>query len=116
MRELGINSVRLPFGFWIVAPNESAAAPYYRGRGLEHIDEAMRWAEEQGIDELKDEHIPQWRASSSYHEFRRARPPPPPASPPSWRHVREAASKAEAAGSASTPLATASVIIPSISK
>ena len=44
------------------------------------------WAEEHlGIEEgeLKDEHIPLWRASSDYHEFRRARPPPQPSDSPS---------------------------------
>lgn len=54
MAALGLNSVRLPFGHWLVA--ERAGEPYYRGRGLEYLDRAIAWAEELGLSVLLDLH------------------------------------------------------------
>lgn len=53
---LGLNSVRIPFGWWIAAPTDAAAEPYVRGRGLGYLDDAVLWAEEEGLTVVLDLH------------------------------------------------------------
>lgn len=59
---LGINSVRIPFGYWLAtgSGNTSTGASghfaFFTGRGLHHLDEAIGWAEEFGIGVLLDLH------------------------------------------------------------
>merc|ERR1719410_710025 len=54
IRELGMNAVRLPFGYWVVmAP--SASEPYV-GPAIEYIDRAVEWAEECGLQVVLDLH------------------------------------------------------------
>ena len=65
-------------------------ANHYGQSELESMDD---WAEaELGLDPalglLKDEHIPRWRASPHYHDFRRASPTRPPHSLPLNRLMR----------------------------
>jgi glucan 1,3-beta-glucosidase len=54
MASLGVNSVRVPFGFWLVAPR--AGTPYIRGRGLGYLDDVVQWAEELGLSVVLDLH------------------------------------------------------------
>lgn len=54
MARLGLNAVRIPFGYWLIA--ERAGEPYFRGRGLQHLDEAIGWAEDFNIAVLLDLH------------------------------------------------------------
>ncbi|KAJ1632310.1 glycoside hydrolase superfamily [Pavlovales sp. CCMP2436] len=50
-----LDSVRIPFGWWIVV---GSAAPdgFHRGAGLRYLDDAMRWAEEEGLKVILDLH------------------------------------------------------------
>lgn len=44
IKALGLNSVRLPFGYWIVtAPMKNTP---YQGPALHYIDKALDWADE----------------------------------------------------------------------
>lgn len=52
IKAAGLNSVRLPIPHWLVAPS----APYHTGRGLGHVDDAVRWAEETGLKLVLDLH------------------------------------------------------------
>lgn len=55
MRALGINAVRIPFGYWVV--DESVhQSDFFAGRGLGYLDDAMRWAEELGLKVMLDLH------------------------------------------------------------
>mmetsp|Transcript_10391 Transcript_10391/g.27004 ORF Transcript_10391/g.27004 Transcript_10391/m.27004 type:complete len:566 (+) Transcript_10391:23-1720(+) len=59
MKELGINSVRLPFGYWIVSQEPYPPGPrneYHHGLGLKYMDDAVEWAEKHGITVLLDLH------------------------------------------------------------
>ncbi|KAG8458300.1 hypothetical protein KFE25_005147 [Diacronema lutheri] len=50
LRALGVDSVRLPIGYWIVDPEVVPAQPgFYQGAGLRLVDDAVRWAEEAGL-------------------------------------------------------------------
>lgn len=51
---LGIKTVRIPFGYWLVSQNDTT--PYIRGRGVEYLDRALAWAEELGLFVLLDLH------------------------------------------------------------
>ena len=53
---MGINTVRLGFGYWIVAPDEASADPYVRGRGPGYLDDAIDWAEDLGLTVVLDLH------------------------------------------------------------
>jgi glucan 1,3-beta-glucosidase len=53
---LGINSVRVPFGYWIVAEGGQPGGGYYKGMGLKRLDDAVMWAEEFSISVLLDLH------------------------------------------------------------
>lgn len=54
IQQLGLNSVRLPFGYWVVtgpAPGDA-----YAGPGLEYIDRALSWCKAFGLQVLLDLH------------------------------------------------------------
>ena len=55
MAEAGVNAVRLPIGFWVVADTAEAAAPFVEG-GLQYVDKAMQWGAAHGIGVLLDMH------------------------------------------------------------
>eukprot|EP00933_Yihiella_yeosuensis_P084832 TRINITY_DN9952_c0_g6_i1.p1 TRINITY_DN9952_c0_g6~~TRINITY_DN9952_c0_g6_i1.p1 ORF type:complete len:637 (+),score=108.86 TRINITY_DN9952_c0_g6_i1:51-1913(+) len=54
IRACGLNAVRLPFGYWVVAPPK-ASEPYF-GPAIEYIDRAVDWAEECGLQVVLDLH------------------------------------------------------------
>jgi len=54
IRDSGLNSVRLPFGYWVVT-GPTRKDPYV-GPGLEYIDLAVNWAEECGLQIVLDLH------------------------------------------------------------
>lgn len=54
IRDLGLNAVRLPFGYWI-AVGPSRGEPYH-GPAIEYIDRAIEWADEFGLQILLDLH------------------------------------------------------------
>jgi len=54
IREMGLNAVRVPFGYW-VAVGSTAGDPY-EGPALEFLDRAVDWAEEFGLQVLLDLH------------------------------------------------------------
>jgi glucan 1,3-beta-glucosidase len=54
MKKMGLNAVRIPFGYWIVL-GRTARDPYH-GPGLQYLDRAVRWAEETGLQVLLDLH------------------------------------------------------------
>jgi glucan 1,3-beta-glucosidase len=58
MAAAGVDSVRVPFGFWIALDDEAEAEAYgyLRGRGLAYLDDAMRWAEAAGLKVILDLH------------------------------------------------------------
>lgn len=51
---LGLNAVRVPLGYWLVA--DAPSTPYVRGAGLRQLDDAIGWADELGIRVLLDVH------------------------------------------------------------
>ena len=55
MAAAGINAVRLPIGFWVVADSAADAAPFVEG-GLRYVDKAMEWGAAHGIGVLIDMH------------------------------------------------------------
>lgn len=54
IKEMGLNAVRVPFGYWIVL-GRTARDPYY-GPGLQYLDRAVHWAEEIGLQVVLDLH------------------------------------------------------------
>eukprot|EP00747_Dinoflagellata_sp_TGD_P189944 gnl/TRDRNA2_/TRDRNA2_50928_c0_seq1.p1 gnl/TRDRNA2_/TRDRNA2_50928_c0~~gnl/TRDRNA2_/TRDRNA2_50928_c0_seq1.p1 ORF type:complete len:777 (+),score=99.82 gnl/TRDRNA2_/TRDRNA2_50928_c0_seq1:68-2398(+) len=54
IRCMGLNAVRIPFGYWIVL-GSSSGDPYL-GPAIEYLDRAVAWAEETGIQVLLDLH------------------------------------------------------------
>eukprot|EP00929_Paragymnodinium_shiwhaense_P118461 TRINITY_DN90385_c0_g1_i1.p1 TRINITY_DN90385_c0_g1~~TRINITY_DN90385_c0_g1_i1.p1 ORF type:complete len:849 (+),score=136.99 TRINITY_DN90385_c0_g1_i1:244-2790(+) len=54
IRDMGLNAVRIPFGYWIVI-GPTARDPYI-GPALDYIDRAVRWAEELNLQVLLDLH------------------------------------------------------------
>jgi len=54
IRELGLNAVRIPFGYWIIA-GPSKGDPYL-GPGLQHLDNAVAWCKKHGLQVLLDLH------------------------------------------------------------
>mmetsp|Transcript_117671 Transcript_117671/g.333491 ORF Transcript_117671/g.333491 Transcript_117671/m.333491 type:complete len:674 (-) Transcript_117671:179-2200(-) len=54
IRKCGLNAVRLPFGYWVVA-GPASNEPYI-GPALEYIDQAVDWAEEFGLQIVLDLH------------------------------------------------------------
>lgn len=55
MRRAGLDAVRVPFGWWLVADSE-APDGFHRGAGLRHLDDALRWAEAEGLKVILDLH------------------------------------------------------------
>ncbi len=55
MEAAGVNAVRLPVGFWVVADTAADAAPFVEG-GLKYLDKAMEWGAAHGIGVLIDMH------------------------------------------------------------
>jgi glucan 1,3-beta-glucosidase len=55
MEAAGINAVRLPIGFWVVANTADEAASFVEG-GLAYVDKAMQWGAAHGIGVLIDMH------------------------------------------------------------
>ena len=55
MEAAGINAVRLPVGFWVVAGTAGEAVPFVEG-GLAYVDKAMEWGAKHGIGVLLDMH------------------------------------------------------------
>ena len=55
MAGAGVNAVRLPIGYWVVADTVESAAPFIEG-GLKYIDKAMEWGATHGIGILIDMH------------------------------------------------------------
>lgn len=54
IRLLGLNAVRIPFGYWVVL-GSTANDPYF-GPSLGWLDRAVRWCEELGLQVLLDLH------------------------------------------------------------
>ena len=55
MAGAGVNAVRLPVGYWVLADTAEAAAPFVEG-GLQYVDKAMEWGAAHGIGVLIDMH------------------------------------------------------------
>lgn len=54
IKNMGLNAVRVPFGYWIVL-GPSCGDPY-EGPALDYLDRAVQWAEECGLEVLLDLH------------------------------------------------------------
>jgi len=54
IKQMGLNAVRLPFGYWVVS-GPRHKDPYH-GPALEYIDRALDWAEELGLQVVLDLH------------------------------------------------------------
>ncbi|CAE7499072.1 exgA [Symbiodinium pilosum] len=54
IHDMGLNSVRVPFGYWVVL-GPSAGEPY-EGPALDMLDKAVQWAEECHLEVLLDLH------------------------------------------------------------
>lgn len=54
IRALGLNAVRIPFGYWAVA--ELAAGEVYVGPFIEYLDRAVGWCKSLGLQVLLDLH------------------------------------------------------------
>ncbi|CAE7604703.1 exgA [Symbiodinium natans] len=54
IHDMGLNSVRVPFGYWVVL-GPGAGEPY-EGPALEILDRAVEWAEEYNLEVLLDLH------------------------------------------------------------
>jgi len=52
----GVESVRVPFGYWLTVASEEQAYPYLRGRGLGYLDDVLDWAEEANLTVMLDLH------------------------------------------------------------
>lgn len=51
---MGLNAVRIPFGFWIVDGPGSAGGAFepWEGPALAFLDRAVQWAEDSGLQVL----------------------------------------------------------------
>lgn len=54
IKDMGLNAVRVPFGYWVVL-GKTGRDPYH-GPALEYLDRAVRWAEELGLQVVLDLH------------------------------------------------------------
>jgi glucan 1,3-beta-glucosidase len=54
IRNLGLNAVRIPFGYWIVT--RPAEGDPYVGGGLDHLDNVLAWCEAHGLQAVLDLH------------------------------------------------------------
>jgi len=54
IKALGLNAVRIPFGYW-VAMGPAAGDPY-SGPGLQHLDQALAWCKTHGLQAILDLH------------------------------------------------------------
>ena len=57
----GINTIRVPFGYWVVAPTDLPGAPrtaypYLRGRGMAYLDDVVEWAAAANLTIIFDLH------------------------------------------------------------
>ena len=52
----GLNALRLPFGYWLVAQPVTGEEEYIVGAGWRRLDDAVRWAEELGLKLVLDLH------------------------------------------------------------
>lgn len=82
IRNMGLNAVRVPFGYWIVL-GPSHGDPY-EGPALHYLDLAVQWAEECGLEVLLDLHACPGGESPDAPCGRRQRPE----SKWSWKHWR----------------------------
>jgi len=64
LQEWGINAVRIPIGYWILEPD----GPYVGG--LEHLDRALAWCGQYGIDAIVDLHGAPGAQSTQIHTGR----------------------------------------------
>ena len=55
MARAGVNAVRLPIGYWVIADTAESAAPFVEG-GLQYVDKAIEWGAAHGIGILIDMH------------------------------------------------------------
>ena len=56
MSTYGLNSVRIPFGWWTLTEDDNASYPYIRGRGMAYLDDAVAWAREYNLTVILDMH------------------------------------------------------------
>lgn len=57
MRCLGLNAVRIPFGYWLATPpGVDDVDGFFPGRGLEYLDRALGWASDFGLKVVLDLH------------------------------------------------------------
>jgi len=54
IKEMGLNAVRIPFGYWVVVGTFGTEP--YQGPALQYLDRALDWAEEYGLQVLLDLH------------------------------------------------------------
>mmetsp|Transcript_11093 Transcript_11093/g.31917 ORF Transcript_11093/g.31917 Transcript_11093/m.31917 type:complete len:704 (-) Transcript_11093:66-2177(-) len=73
IRAMGLNAVRIPFGYWAIT-GPSRDDPY-EGPAMEYLDRAMDWAEECGLQVLLDLHGCPGGESGEAPCGRRQRPP-----------------------------------------
>eukprot|EP00927_Polykrikos_kofoidii_P025129 TRINITY_DN22645_c0_g2_i1.p1 TRINITY_DN22645_c0_g2~~TRINITY_DN22645_c0_g2_i1.p1 ORF type:complete len:924 (-),score=94.27 TRINITY_DN22645_c0_g2_i1:838-3609(-) len=86
MVAMGLNTVRVPIGYWIVIGSTSGDP--YVGPALEYVDRAVQWAEELGLQILLDLHGAPGGESAETPCGRRQRP----LGQWRWRHWRFAES------------------------
>lgn len=55
LKELGMNTVRIPLGFWLVEPLVESGEYYPRG-GMRRLKEGLSWLNEAGIAAILDHH------------------------------------------------------------
>lgn len=72
IRDMGLNAVRVPFGYWIVL-GPSSGDPY-EGPAIEWVDRAVEWAAEAGLQVLLDLHASPGGESAEAPCGRRQRP------------------------------------------
>mmetsp|Transcript_104536 Transcript_104536/g.292903 ORF Transcript_104536/g.292903 Transcript_104536/m.292903 type:complete len:382 (-) Transcript_104536:514-1659(-) len=77
IRAMGLNAVRIPFGFWIVDGPGSAGGAFepWEGPALAFLDRAVQWAEDSGLQVLLDLHGCPGGESGEAPCGRRQRPP-----------------------------------------
>lgn len=83
IRDMELNAVRVPFGYWVVLGSTSGDP--FQGPALEYLDRAVDWAAECGLQVLLDLHGCPGGESGEAPSGRHQRPP---ASRWSWRRWR----------------------------
>lgn len=56
LKDLGINTVRVPLGYWLVEPLVNRTDEYYPRGGLRHLKEGLQWLRDAGISVILDHH------------------------------------------------------------